>query len=93
MIVTVIVLFAVSIYQGKQSLKYNVIFVAFALSMIGAIMSNNLGLTWVFVEATTLTSAYLLLQHKNKNSLEATWKYIFLCYYINNAYCILVFIS
>ena len=48
LIVTVIVLFAVSIYQGKQSLKYNVIFVAFALSMIGAIIVEII-LTFVFI--------------------------------------------
>jgi len=47
--------------------------------MVGAILSNHLGLTWVFVEATTLTSAYLIYQNKTENSLEATWKYVFLC--------------
>ena len=74
-----IVVLAVMIYQGKQSLKYNSIFTAFVLSMTGAILSNNLGLMWVFVEATTLTSAYLIIHHKNKNSLEAAWKYTFIC--------------
>lgn len=79
MIVLVIVTGAVIIYQGKQNWKYNIIFLLFFLSMTGAIFSSHLGLTWVFVEATTLTSAYLILQHKTKNSLEAAWKYVFLC--------------
>lgn len=79
MIVLVIVTGAVIIYQGRQNWKYNVIFTLFFLSMTGAIMSSHLGLTWVFVEATTLTSAYLIMQHKTQNSLEATWKYVFLC--------------
>lgn len=79
MLILVIVTGAVAIYQGKQNWKYNIIFVLFFLSMAGAIMSNHLGLTWVFVEATTLTSAYMIMQHKNKNSLEAAWKYVFLC--------------
>lgn len=79
MIVLTIVTGAVVIYQGKQSWKYYTIFVLFFLSMAGAILSSHLGLTWVFVEATTLTSAYLILQHKTQNSLEAAWKYVFLC--------------
>ena len=80
--VTVCVLF----YQGfnycktlKANVKYYTIFALFFLSMVGAILSNHLGLTWVFIEATTLTSAYLIMLHKTKNSLEATWKYVFLC--------------
>ncbi len=79
MIVLVVVTAAVGIYQGKQNWKYNTIFALFFLSMTGAILSSHLGLTWVFVEATTLTSAYLILQHKTQNSLEAAWKYVFLC--------------
>ena len=79
MIVLVIVTGAVMIYQGKQNWKYYTIFTLFFLSMTGAILSSHLGLTWVFVEATTLTSAYLIMQHKTQNSLEATWKYVFLC--------------
>lgn len=79
LIVLVLVTIGVVIYQGKQPLKYNLIFILFFISMTGAILSTHLGLTWVFVEATTLTSAYLILTNKNKNSLEAAWKYVFLC--------------
>lgn len=69
----------VIIYQGRKPWKYNIVFYLFIASMVGAILSNHLGLTWVFIEATTLTSAYLILQNKTEYSLEATWKYIFLC--------------
>ncbi len=79
LVVMAIVVLSVIIYQGKQSFKHNVILTAFIISMAGAILSNNLGLMWVFVEATTLTSAYLIIHDKNKNSLEAAWKYTFLC--------------
>ena len=79
LLVLVLVTLGVLLYQGKQSLKYNLIFALFFLSMTGAILSSHLGLTWVFVEATTLTSAYLIMKNKTKNSLEATWKYVFLC--------------
>lgn len=47
--------------------------------MTGAILSTNLGLTWVFIEATTLASAYLIYFHKTKHSIEAAWKYVFIC--------------
>ncbi len=77
--VLIFVTIGVVIYQGKKSFKYNLVFFLFFVSMIGAILSNHLGLTWVFVEATTLTSAYLILQNKTEYSLEATWKYLFLC--------------
>ena len=66
-------------YQGWKDWKYNLVFCLFIASMVGAILSNHLGLTWVFIEATTLTSAYLILQNQTEYSLEATWKYIFLC--------------
>ncbi len=78
-LILAVVALGVIIYQGKQTWKYYMIFVMFLLSMLGAMLSNHLGLTWVFVEATTLTSAYLILRHNDKNSLEATWKYVFLC--------------
>ncbi|OGH95555.1 MAG: hypothetical protein A2039_08390 [Candidatus Melainabacteria bacterium GWA2_34_9] len=47
--------------------------------MTGTILSTNLGLSWVFIEATTLASAYLIYFNKTKNSLEAAWKYVFIC--------------
>lgn len=77
--VLIIVTIGVVIYQGLKNWKYNLMFFLFFMSMVGAILSNHLGLTWVFIEATTLTSAYLLLQNKSEHPLEATWKYVFLC--------------
>lgn len=86
LIALVIVTLCVMWWQGfnycnnfKENVKYYSIFFLFFLSMVGALLSNHLGLTWVFIEATTLTSAYLIMLHKSKNSLEATWKYVFLC--------------
>lgn len=77
--VLIIVTVGVVIYQGLKNWRYNIIFSLFFLSMVGAILSNHIGLTWVFIEATTLTSAYLILQSKTEYSLEAAWKYVFLC--------------
>jgi hydrogenase-4 component F len=54
-------------------------FLAFDASMAGALLSNHLALTWVFLEATTLAGAYLVSFERERGSLEATWKYLFIC--------------
>lgn len=42
-------------------------------------VSYHMGLLWVAVETTTLFSAPLITFHRNKQSLEATWKYLLVC--------------
>ena len=42
-------------------------------------VSQDFGLLWVAVEATTLTSAPLIYFHRHSRSLEATWKYLMIC--------------
>jgi hydrogenase-4 component F len=79
----------VSIYNGgfikrremqKDDLKfYSIALLFFVFSMTGTILSTNLALSWVFLEATTLTSAYLIYFNKTKHSIEAAWKYVFIC--------------
>ncbi|HUX13519.1 MAG TPA: proton-conducting transporter membrane subunit [Spirochaetia bacterium] len=58
-------------------------FAAFLLlfvdSMNGAILSTHLGLLWVFLEASTLTSVVLVNYNGTRSSLEAAWKYVFIC--------------
>lgn len=48
----------------------------FALSMFFSVEINNLGLLWVAIEATTVTSALLIAIEGKKESIEATWRYI-----------------
>jgi hydrogenase-4 component F len=43
------------------------------------VLSENLGLLWIAVEATTLSSAPLIYFHRHHRSLEATWKYLVIC--------------
>ena len=84
-----IVFLAVAIYNnghmknvnagGKKVRHYTYMVLLFVLSMTGAILSKNLGLTWVFIEGTTLASAYLIYFRKTKHSIEAAWKYVFIC--------------
>ena len=51
----------------------------FLAAMTGVILARHLALLWVFVEATTLSSAVLIYFEKKKSSLEAAWKYVFIC--------------
>lgn len=65
--------------HNKKATYYSVGILLFVFSMTGAILSSNMALSWVFLEATSLTSAYLIYFEKTKTSLEATWKYVFIC--------------
>lgn len=84
-----IVFLAVAIYNNgylkdssaltRKLRHYTYMVMFFVFSMTGAILSTNLGVTWVFIEGTTLASAYLIYFHKTKHSIEAAWKYVFIC--------------
>ncbi len=63
---------------GREA-AYIAVMLLFVLAMTGVLLANHLALLWVFVEATTLTSALLIYFERKKSSLEATWKYIFIC--------------
>ena len=47
--------------------------------MMLVLVSNNLGIMWVGMEATTLLSAFLISLHPSRLSLEAMWKYLIIC--------------
>ncbi len=66
-------------YEDKKIGHYSFMIMVFVLAMTGTILSSNLGIAWIFVEATTLSSAYLIYFNKTKHSIEAAWKYVFIC--------------
>ena len=43
------------------------------------LISNNLGIMWVGIEATTLLTAFLICIPVKPASLEAMWKYLMIC--------------
>ncbi len=63
----------------RREAAYVAEMLVFAAAMSGVILSRHLALLWVFVEATTLTSALLIYFERKKSSLEAAWKYVFIC--------------
>ena len=89
LLVLSVVFMAVAIYNNgyikhettdvKRLRHYSYMVLIFVLSMTGAIVSTNLGLSWVFIEATTLASAYLIYFNKTKTAIEAAWKYVYIC--------------
>ncbi|HNX75061.1 MAG TPA: proton-conducting transporter membrane subunit [Candidatus Rifleibacterium sp.] len=48
-------------------------------AMLLVLISNNLGIMWVGMEATTLLTSFLVCVHITRSSLEATWKYMLIC--------------
>jgi hydrogenase-4 component F len=52
---------------------------AFIFTMLLTVCTQNMGLMWIAIEATTLASAFLVGFYNNKESLEAAWKYIIIC--------------
>ena len=51
-----------------------------ALAAMGLVLlSNNIGIMWVGIEATTLVTAFLICIHRTPASLEAMWKYLIIC--------------
>ncbi|HVB39076.1 MAG TPA: proton-conducting transporter membrane subunit [Vicinamibacterales bacterium] len=51
----------------------------FTFTMLAAVTANNVGVMWVSIEATTITSALLIPLKLSKASVEASWKYIVIC--------------
>jgi hydrogenase-4 component F len=48
-------------------------------AMTLVLVSNNLGIMWVGIEATTLLTAFLICIPVKPASLEAMWKYLMIC--------------
>jgi hydrogenase-4 component F len=64
--------------RWNQSLFY-FSFIVLNVALTGVYTSNNAIVTWIFIELTTLSAAGLINHNRNMNSLEATWKYVFIC--------------
>jgi len=63
---------------GKARLYY-LLFDLFVFAMYFVAVSNNIAGMWIGLEATTLSTAFLIGFNKGKLSLEAAWKYIMIC--------------
>ncbi len=64
--------------RGISQNNYYLLLNFFTSSMFFSLVMNNYGFMWVGIEATTISSALLLITEKSDVSLEATWRYIIL---------------
>lgn len=48
----------------------------FVATMLVTVLADNLGILWIAMEGTTITSALLVGFHGDRHGLEAAWKYI-----------------
>jgi len=65
--------------RPEQIRFYHAMYQAFMLTMLLALLANNLGLLWVAVEGATLTTVLMVSLYRTRASLEAAWKYFILC--------------
>ncbi|MGZ6133114.1 MAG: hydrogenase 4 subunit F [Myxococcaceae bacterium] len=58
---------------------YHSMYQLFMAAMLLALLTNNMGLLWVAMEAATLSTVLLVSLYRTRASLEAAWKYFILC--------------
>jgi hydrogenase-4 component F len=87
LLVTSVLFFCCSLYAVGY-LKYRLdrgnrimvpCLLVFLSAMTLATLARHLGLMWLAVETTTISSAPLIYYNRNQLSIEATWKYLMVC--------------
>lgn len=64
----------------RKSLKWYYFWIwIFIAAMLLVVSTPNLGIIWVGIEGTTLATTLLVGFYRNKQAVEAAWKYIILC--------------
>ncbi len=70
-------------HHGKLTVNmlrlYFSMYQLFTFTMLLALLTNNMGILWVAMEAATLTTVLLVSLYRTPASLEAAWKYFILC--------------
>lgn len=71
------------IYLDEETVaQYRIYFISFIIlcaAITGAYFSNNATLSWILIEATTLSAALLIYHRRTPRALEAAWKYVLIC--------------
>jgi hydrogenase-4 component F len=58
--------------------RYATLVAIFLGAMSAAVLTDNLGVLWVAIEATTIATAFLVGHRGTRTALEAAWKYVML---------------
>jgi hydrogenase-4 component F len=73
----------IELHHGRINTRrlrlYHASFQLFMFTMLLALLTNNLGIMWVAMEAATLATVLLVSLYRTPASLEAAWKYFILC--------------
>jgi hydrogenase-4 component F len=59
--------------------QYHGLMLAFLGFMLLALLSNNMGVTWVALEAATIASVLVVGLPRTENAVEASWKFFLIC--------------
>lgn len=65
--------------EPRKVKQFYLFFSLFIFTMLVAALSNNIFMMWIAVEATTLSTIFLVGAYDVKPSLEAAWKYAIVC--------------
>ncbi len=82
-VVAIYVLIHSEEYLGEDSIvgyrQYFSLLMLLIAAITGVYFANNIAVTWILLEATTLCSAGIIYYRHTEDALEATWKYLFVC--------------
>ncbi len=63
----------------RRTRTYSGLMLLLTASIAGVYFSNNLTVTWILLEATSLCTAGIVYHRRTEPTLEAAWKYLFVC--------------
>ncbi len=66
-------------FTAAQARRFGALWFGALAAMGLVLLSNNIGIMWVGIEATTLVTAFLICIHRSPAALEAMWKYLIIC--------------
>ena len=59
--------------------RYFALLMLLTTAITGVYFANNIAVTWILLETTTLCGAGILYYRRSEAAIEATWKYLFVC--------------
>jgi hydrogenase-4 component F len=62
--------------ERVEGRTYRVYVNLFTVTMLAAVTTNNLGVMWVAIEASTVASALLIPLGRRRAAIEASWRYL-----------------
>ncbi len=64
---------------ARHARHYVILMQVFITCMLIAVLSANLGVVWISIEATTIATTFLVSHRRTSGAFEASWKYVILC--------------